>query len=58
MELVNEFILMVSSSMVGGWIVASTFSLEIIRHFESGAERRVAGGRFLIAPSGWQAVAA
>ncbi|MGE5539542.1 MAG: hypothetical protein ACM30I_13060 [Gemmatimonas sp.] len=55
----DTILFLLSSSLVGAWVLASTFSMEVIRHFECAHDRRIAGGRVhLIAPSGWQAIAA
>jgi hypothetical protein len=55
----DTLLLLSSGSLVGLWVLAASFGMDVIRHLESHAgERRAAGGRILAAPSAWQSVAA
>jgi hypothetical protein len=60
MGIIETVLLFTSSSLVGAWVVASTFAMQFIRWVEGDATQyRIAGGRItFVAPSEWQALAA
>ncbi|MGE5536998.1 MAG: hypothetical protein ACM30I_00135 [Gemmatimonas sp.] len=56
MEIVEMSLQVFASSLVGLWVLSSTFAMEIIHCIENTGDRH-AGNRHL-APSAWQAIPA
>jgi hypothetical protein len=53
----HTLLLLTSGLVVGLWVLAACFAMDVIRHIER--RRRVPmGGLHLMAPSAWQSVAA
>jgi hypothetical protein len=53
----ETFLLLTSGLIVGVWVLATCFAMDVIRHMEQ-RRRAPVGGLHLMAPSAWQSIAA